>query len=79
MLEKISNYLPLYEKHMVILTRRASEIVESVDEAAKWRDTMNCLSRSLAYVYMDILQFCDDARRLFPARNQGMIIDQKAR
>lgn len=66
--------LPFYEKHLKILTRRADEVARSASEAIKWKDSLDCLSRSLAYVYTDILKFCDDARRLFPSRSRGIVV-----
>ena len=71
MLGKITEGLPLYAKHMVILQRHAVAIASSADEAVKWQKTLDCLSKSLAYVYADILNFCHDARNLFPRRQQG--------
>ena len=71
MLGEITKGLPLYGKHMAILKRHAVAIASSEDEAAKWQKTLDCLSKSLAYVYADILQFCHDARNLFPRRQQG--------
>ena len=71
MLEEITKKLPLYGKHLVILRRHAIAIATSADEAAKWRKTLDCLSRSLSYVYADILNFCHDARNLFPGGQQG--------
>ena len=71
MLGEITKGLPLYGKHMVILQRHAVAIASSADEAVKWQKTLDCLSKSLAYVYADILNFCHDARNLFPRRQQG--------
>ena len=71
MLGEITKGLPLYGKHIVILQRHAVAIASSTDEAVKWRKTLDCLSKSLAYVYADILNFCHDARNLFPRRQQG--------
>lgn len=73
MLGELTKNLPLYGKHLVILRRRACAIAKDANEALKWRDTLQCLSKSLAYVYADILQFCNDVRNLFPARYQGQL------
>ena len=71
MLGEITQGLPLYGKHMKILQRHAVAIASSADKAVKWQKTLDCLSKSLAYVYADILNFCHDARNLFPRRQQG--------
>lgn len=49
---------------MVILQRHAFAIANSADEAAKRREILQRLSKSLAYVYTDVLEFCDGARNL---------------
>ncbi len=77
MLGEITAKLPLYGKHLVILRRHACAIAKDANEALKWRDTLQCLSKSLAYVYADILQFCNDVRNLFPARYQGPLRDRR--
>ena len=57
---------------MIILKRHAAEIATNTGAAHEWRDTLDCLSKSLAYVYADILAFCNDAREMFPRKDKGL-------
>jgi hypothetical protein len=36
-----------------------------------WQETNECLFKALSHVYVDILQFCHDAYRLFSKKQRG--------
>ena len=56
MLERITSRLPLYERNLDIIREHAESIAQDVKEAAKWQDILQCLSKSLAHVYADMIK-----------------------
>jgi hypothetical protein len=48
-----------------------------IDELKVWRKTNECLFKAMSHVYVDILQFCHDAYRLFSKKRRGKLIPQQ--
>jgi hypothetical protein len=65
MLERINLKLRLWEVQVNVLRQRLTE-KRSQEGNAKWQSSLDCLSKSMSYVYADIIQFCSDGCRLLP-------------
>jgi hypothetical protein len=58
--------LPNYAVHVEIIRGR-----KPFADRPAWRKTHECLIKALSFVYVDILQFCHDASRLFSKKRRG--------
>ncbi|KAF8852440.1 hypothetical protein BDZ45DRAFT_730184 [Acephala macrosclerotiorum] len=64
MFQEFGRNLPNYSTQIKIINSRIKH--------SAWRETHECLFKALSFVYVDILQFCHDACRLFSKRRRGL-------
>jgi hypothetical protein len=69
MFDEIRNMLPNYANRVEIIRDRHQDEHETL----VWRETHECLFKALSLVYVDILQFCHDACRLFSKKRLGKL------
>jgi hypothetical protein len=81
MFEKISNRLPAYHEHYVRLLERRKQ--ENVTSDRSGRPTMTAMTvdfsgpsheralKALSLVYADIIQFCQEACKIFSSKKGG--------
>lgn len=65
MLERISVKLPLWDIQVRVLRERLEQKRDEEDKV-EWENSLDCLSKSMPYLYADIIQFCSDGCRLLP-------------
>jgi hypothetical protein len=73
MLERINLKLPLWDVQVRVLRERLAE-QRSQEDSTKWQNSLDCLSKSMSYVYADIIQFCSDGCRLLPKAGMSKLI-----
>ncbi|KAM3064767.1 hypothetical protein ACMFMF_011762 [Clarireedia jacksonii] len=75
MFDELRRELPNYELKIEIIRGRIPNSKSDSKENDKlkvWEEINKCLFKSMSYVYIDILQFCHDAYRLFSKKRRGI-------
>jgi hypothetical protein len=77
MFEQISEKLPRYSRQFDLISNRSRSRQEGFAvghwkwEDKKWDSYYTALAKSLAYVYQDILSFCQDTCSILPRQGLG--------
>lgn len=70
MLQQIGDILPAYEEYLnIFVNRRTSQMETGIAPALELRH--HRLYKSLSFVYVDIIQFCQEACRIFGSKKGG--------
>lgn len=69
MFEEFRRKLPKYANQVERIRERIGRIRENKELG--WLNTYTCVIKALSFVYVDMLQFCHDACRLFTKKRRG--------
>lgn len=77
MIEKIGQSLPAYEEYLKLFSARRKKLVietSEYDEESSFQLEFcnHRLYKALSYVYVDIIQFCQEACNIFGTKRGGM-------
>jgi len=71
MFDEFRRELPAYYKRVEIIRERIEGTTSLKISDGVWQKTYETLFQALSHVYVDILQFCHDACRLFSKKRRG--------
>lgn len=74
MFEKITDRLPLYADYYEQVVKRWDKIEANEHHRKAYETRKLRVAQSLGYVYADIIEFCQDACKIFSSKQGGMFL-----
>lgn len=74
MFEKITDRLPLYAEYYEQVIKRWDKVKAQEHHRKAYETRRLRVAKSVGYVYVDIIEFCHDACRIFSNKRAGMFL-----
>jgi hypothetical protein len=71
MLQQIGDVLPAYEEFFDLFVKRRSSLEKETGIAPSLELRHHRLYKALSFVYVDVIQFCQEACRIFGSKRGG--------
>jgi hypothetical protein len=78
MIQKIGESLPAYEEYFKMFMTRRGKTESKIGSALPTEIRYRRLYKALSYVYADIVQFCQESRKIFETKRGSVFYRENA-